>query len=295
MLSQTLKPYEIIVVDDGSTDNIQDVMNEFGSIVNFVSSEGKGPGAARNTGLKIATGEYIQFFDSDDLITPNKLQVQAELLHESSADFVYGPWVRATSENGHWKQSDVIMQYYPMPEGRMINYVLEGWCNIVQSVLFKKELLDKAGPWREDIMSHEDYEYWFRLSKVAQKYIHENKSCVIYRQHQQQITGTHLADRTKWRNELTVIDLIKAQRPYKLPSHSVMIFHGKEFKAKSAYIARFGKEEKIAINRNHRFFLPYFKLFNKIGRIQTGTQWQKMHGVLPTDDHTFNEYISLLN
>ena len=158
ILGQSLKPYEIIVVDDASTDNIKDVISHFESSVIFVRSFGNGPGAARNTGLGIATGEAIQFFDSDDLMTKNKLAVQALLLKERKGDFVYGPWVRASNENDAWKQLDVIMQYYPVPKGLMKNHVLRGWCNITQSALFSHDLIKEVGLWREDFLTHEDYE-----------------------------------------------------------------------------------------------------------------------------------------
>ncbi len=65
MLSQTLTPHEIIIVDDGSNDNSLEVLKKFGNKIQLITQSNKGPGAARNAGLAVATGTYIQFMDSD--------------------------------------------------------------------------------------------------------------------------------------------------------------------------------------------------------------------------------------
>src|SRR5688572_24662883 len=94
ILNQTLTPFEVFVVDDGSTDDIASVISQFDSRVFFLKNSRRGPGAARNEGLLASTGDYIQFFDSDDLMTRNKLETQAKLLNNTGADFVYGPYVK---------------------------------------------------------------------------------------------------------------------------------------------------------------------------------------------------------
>ena len=79
ILSQKYEPLEIIVVDDGSTDDTKSVAQRF-DIVQYVHQSNNGPASARNTGLKIAKGEVIAFIDSDDLWSDNKLEVQLPLL-----------------------------------------------------------------------------------------------------------------------------------------------------------------------------------------------------------------------
>jgi glycosyltransferase involved in cell wall biosynthesis len=79
------------VVDDGSTDGSAKVAGRFGSTVRCVRQEHAGIGAARNTGLSIATGEYLAFLDADDLWTPRKLELQEAVLdRESHTDMVFG-------------------------------------------------------------------------------------------------------------------------------------------------------------------------------------------------------------
>ena len=118
LLKQTVPAKEIIVVDDGSTDGTDEaVEREFSvfreqfsalhkpssvfsvpSVVNpslrVIRQQNAGPGAARNRGLAEATGEFIHFFDSDDIASPNKHEVQLRALLENGADIAYGPWVK---------------------------------------------------------------------------------------------------------------------------------------------------------------------------------------------------------
>ena len=73
MLDQDYPEKEIIVIDDGSTDGSVDRLREFGEAIKIVQQKNQGPGAARNNGMKIAKGKYIQFMDNDDLASNNKI------------------------------------------------------------------------------------------------------------------------------------------------------------------------------------------------------------------------------
>src|SRR5690554_216154 len=107
LLKQTQPAYEIIVVDDHSTDGTIDWLNKtYGDKLKVLKNKGYGPGAARNTGYKGSTGNYIKFFDSDDVMTTNTLKVQLESLKVSGKNFVTSPYLYGKESNGQWEPTD---------------------------------------------------------------------------------------------------------------------------------------------------------------------------------------------
>ena len=82
VLSQTYSNFEIIVVDDGSTDNTKQLLTKYGSRITYDFQENKGVSSARNKGLDIAKGEWIAFLDSDDIWLPEKLSLQMQDLEQ---------------------------------------------------------------------------------------------------------------------------------------------------------------------------------------------------------------------
>ena len=83
VLVQTYSDFEIILVDDGSTDETDQVIAKYSSHLNLIQQENKGLSAARNAGLNMAIGEYLVFLDADDLLTPRKLAIQAAFLDQN--------------------------------------------------------------------------------------------------------------------------------------------------------------------------------------------------------------------
>lgn len=89
VLTQTYKNIEIILVDDGSTDNSLQVLLSFQDRIELITTENRGPSAARNTGIMKAKGEFIAFLDSDDMWEPAKLKLQMEMMLGGDYDLIY--------------------------------------------------------------------------------------------------------------------------------------------------------------------------------------------------------------
>ena len=164
LLAQTHLSHEIIVVDDGSTDGSVEVIRSFGSKIKLIQQANQGPGAARNAGLAVATGDYIQFQDSDDLLSLNKLEAQARQLDDTGADLVFGPWAHVFIREQQVRfETCMLQQALPPKSIELSAWLLRGWSTIFQSVLFRKTLLTATGHYRTDIRYGEDMEFFFRL------------------------------------------------------------------------------------------------------------------------------------
>lgn len=162
VIGQTYRPIEIILIDDGSTDETPRVLAElvqrWPELVRVVHQPNAGPGPARQRGLELAKGEYIQFLDSDDLLLPDKFSHQvAAFSDRPEADICYG---RSYEEN-HSKSP--VLREGPMRQtGHSHKYLfplllVERWWT-TSSPLYRHSLLKRIGPWRA-WLNEEDWEY----------------------------------------------------------------------------------------------------------------------------------------
>ena len=286
ILRQTLTPHEIIVVDDHSTDGTLDWLKQvYSNKLILLTNQDKGPGAARNTGLKIATGNYIKFFDSDDLMTTNTLEVQVETLEKSNKGFVTGPYFYASEKNGKWIPKDnVILNYHNFPQNKPLwHWMIWGLFITIPGMLFKKDFLNKVGPWPEDVITSEDWLYLWRMSQTEPYPAHDNRCAFIYRLHGEQSVGSNFNNLNRDKEKAKVLQSI-----YKTDVKENKKFtwlEEKQFLNKFYQMAMVTQDEEfknklISISGSiAKQIYAYHRLKMKIGRIKTKTDWQPMHGI----------------
>jgi len=167
VLNQTYQDFEIIIVDDGSTDNTEEVIKEYqeqDKRIRYIRHEkNKGGSAARNTGIKLTRGEYIAFQDSDDEWLPEKLEKQMKV-------FENPPPKVGVVYTGFWRIENNKKIYIPFSwvkqkEGNIHKELLKGNFVTTQSIVARKECFKKAGMFDEKLPRFQDWELVIRLSK----------------------------------------------------------------------------------------------------------------------------------
>lgn len=286
ILSQSLKPYEIIVVDDNSSDGTEEMLvSEFQNLVIYVKNLHKGPGAARNMGLRIATGDFIKFFDSDDLMSSNSLESQVEKLKETGKQYVTSPYLHAYEKDNKWIPTDnAIINYHGFPSSRTLtHWMIWGLFITIPGMLFRKDFLDKVGFWPEEMISSEDWAYLWRIAMLEPFPAHTNECAFIYRVHEHQSTGINLNNDTRDREKFRILQDI-----YDRDIHrgSFNFCEKALFRNKFYQIAQVTSDinfKSILLKKAGRFQFfvwQWYRIRMKVGRIITKSNWQPFHGAI---------------
>lgn len=198
---QTYRPIEVLIVDDGSQDKTEEVVRDWAAqqcvgderfSLEYVRQDNAGPSAARNTGLRECSGEFIQFLDSDDILHPEKLAKQVTAIQRNSVDFCvcnYRPFTHDPTVQGpvvdFYRRSHHIEEFpaqYPMD---------------TPAPLYRREAILAAGAWDESMRAGEDFEYNFRLVARGARGVWVDEVLLYVRRHEapERIQATPLAGR----------------------------------------------------------------------------------------------------
>ena len=161
VLGQTYGKFELLIVDDGSTDNLEEVVYSFKDPrIRLVTQGNMGISAALNTGLALARGQYIARFDADDICYPERLQIQLAFLEANPGYALVGSEVDYITEEGAF-----IYRYHCFAHSNdEILRKLYFYCPFIHSsVMYRKDAVLEAGGYDTDALTFEDYLLWVHL------------------------------------------------------------------------------------------------------------------------------------
>ena len=179
VLNQTFKDFELIAIDDGSTDKTVEIINRIqNSRIKVFSYPNAGLSASRNRGIAQAIGEYISFIDADDLWTPDKLEAQLKALQENpQADVAYS-WTDCIDESGKFlRRGGYITVTGNVYERLLLVDFVEGGSN----PLIRKHVFTEVGGFDESFNAVEDWDMWLRLAS-RYRFVTVPSPQILYRQ-----------------------------------------------------------------------------------------------------------------
>jgi glycosyltransferase involved in cell wall biosynthesis len=241
VLAQSYQDLEVIVADDGSTDETAAVVARFGPSVHHLALPHRGqPAAPRNSALAVASGEYIAFLDSDDLYLPHKLALQVPLLEAN-------PEVGVVYSNGHFfvgnpeLPTGYVQDGLPTPSGAIFDDLLRGNFLSTPVVLIRHRILQRVGGYNDDpaLLLSEDYELWLRLAMHTQiAYVPGDVAAI--RHHTQNISGDILRLRSR---TIYMLQSLDKRYPQMMASHATA--------RHEAYVRQHGALALVAMRQRH--------------------------------------------
>lgn len=184
VLRQTFTDFEVLIIDDGSSDHIVEWVSQLvDPRVKLISQENQGACAARNTGIAQAQGEYIALLDADDLWEPTILEKQVRCLEDDPAVGLVHTWMAIIDQQGR-------------PTGRVITSNAEGevWKQLVEknpvpcsSVMVRRCCFDTVGVFDQSLLNIDDWDMWIRIA-ACYRFAVIKEPLMRYRQHHNNMT-----------------------------------------------------------------------------------------------------------
>lgn len=202
VLAQDYKHMEIIVVDDGSTDETPEVLAGYKDEIRILVQENKGVSAARNLGIKESRGHFIALLDSDDAWEKNKLSCQVDFFQSNPGAMICQTeevWIRKGKRVNPKKK-------HKKPSGMIFEPSLKLCLVSPSAVMIRKQLFDQKGMFNEAFPVCEDYDLWLRISHDTPVYLIDIPLTVKTGGHEDQLSASHSQDKYRIRSILNLIE-----------------------------------------------------------------------------------------
>ena len=184
VLGQTNPNFELIVVDDGSTDESPQILSQFQDPrIRVISQPNRGLAAARNTGLRESSAPLIALLDSDDYFLPDKLAIQSEYLLQHPEIGMVGGGIQIVNHAG-----EILKQIINKPDGLDLKGLLFANPFVPSSIMIRRQWFGRVGTFDENLRACEDWDMWLRLASAGCRFAWIEQLVVAYRYHQGQMT-----------------------------------------------------------------------------------------------------------
>jgi glycosyltransferase involved in cell wall biosynthesis len=178
VLSQTFRDFELLVIDDGSTDDTDAVMSRYGTPVRCIRQPNLGVAAARNRGIKESRGRYVAFLDADDIWRPDKLKAQVSALLQNTGHRACCTALTVASAN----LTPLGVKRSRLRAASLEDLLLRGNVIGVSSVMCERSLFEITGAFDPSLSQCADWDMWLRLSALTE-FIYLDLPLTVYRQH----------------------------------------------------------------------------------------------------------------
>jgi glycosyltransferase involved in cell wall biosynthesis len=180
VLNQTYKNFEIIVIDDGSSDKTKEIINNLSHNISYYYQSNAGPSAARNNGISRANGNYIAFLDADDMWLPEKLECQVDIISKNPKVKLVACGYQEISDDGHTIHDQLIRKNYKQKK-KLIRVLSTSQLipGSSSGVLIDKDCFNKLGVFDESLKIGEDWDMWLRIALVYDVFFIEKVLLVI--------------------------------------------------------------------------------------------------------------------
>lgn len=214
VIVQTFTDWECIILDDGSTDNTQEIAQRYvnkDSRIRYIYQKNRGLASARNTGITNSQGEYIAFLDADDIWGPRKLSKQIFSMENNSSDLIHckAGFIDEDGNEipGHWSSKSNV-SYSELLHSNLIAGSGSG-------VLVKKECFKRVGYFDESLPSLEDLNMWIRILKFFKNHYIDEKLVYIRRHNKSMQNDISTMEKAWFQHLGKSLDLMPELRPLK--------------------------------------------------------------------------------
>lgn len=187
VIDQKFKDFELIVVDDGSTDNTKEILEKYTNKIKYVYQKNQGVSAARNRGISQALGEYIAFLDDDDIWDKNKLLKHFKFIENNPDIQIHQSdetWIR---NNKHLNKKKIHKKISGDIFIKSLNLCLVS----PSAVVIHKNIFEKYGIFDTDLLACEDYDLWLRISLFEQIGLIDEELLIKYGGHEDQLSSKY--------------------------------------------------------------------------------------------------------